>query len=101
MTTAISVRIQDDVKKDLELFTKEEKLEQTSEAARKLLAIGLEEWRKDKAIKLLEQEKITISKAAEISRLNIWDMISLIKSRGIIWNKDKESIVMDIKKALY
>lgn len=100
MTTAISVRIQDDVKKELDIFTKEEKLEQTSEAARKLLSIGLEEWRKEKAIKLLESGKITISKAAEIAKINIWDMILLIKERGVVWNKNKENIISDIKKAL-
>lgn len=100
MTTGISVRVTDEMKKDIEIFTEEEKLEQTSEAARKLLAIGLEEWRKDKALKLLEEGKITISKAAEITKLNIWDVVLLIKEKGIIWNKNQELILTDMKKRL-
>lgn len=98
MTTGISVRVQEKMKKEIDIFAEEEKLEQTSEAARKLLAIGLEEWRKEKALKLLEEGKITISKAAEIAKLNIWDMVLIIKEKGIVWNKNKEFIISDIKK---
>ena len=99
MINNISVRINDEMKTEIEIFTKEEKLEQTSEAARKLLAIGLEEWRKEKALKLLEDGKISISKAAEMTKTSVWDVMLLIKERGIIWIKDKY-ILEDIKKRL-
>lgn len=101
MTIAtISVRVPEDIKHDLKEFEKDEKLTQTSEAARKLLLLGLEIWRKDKALKLLEQGKITFSKAAEIAELNVWEFAALVKERKIAWIKNKEYARRDIEAAL-
>jgi len=100
MTTGISVRVSDNMKQEIELFTEEEKLEQVSEAARKLLAIGLEEWRREKALKLFGEGKVTLSKAAKIAKTSVWEMVILVKEKGIVWNKDKDFILSDLKKRL-
>ena len=100
MTNGISVRVSNNMKQEIELFTEEEKLEQVSEAARKLLAMGLEEWRKERALKLLSEGKITLSKAAKISKISVWEMVILIKEKGIVWNKNQDYILSDLKKRL-
>lgn len=96
----ISVRVSDEIKTDVDRFAKEEKLEQTSEAARKLIAIGIEEWRKDKALELIEKGKVSFLKAAEIAKMNVWDFADLIKEREIVWIRDKEGVKKEIEKAL-
>lgn len=98
--TTVSVRVSDKVKQEIEKFAKDEKLEQTSEAARKLLAIGIEEWKKEKALDLLEKGKVTFLKAAEIAELNVWEFSELVKDSGMVWMKDIEAVKEDIKRAL-
>ena len=46
------------------------------------------EWREVYALKLLEEGKTTISKAAEIAGMDIWSFIAKIKDSRIIWVKD-------------
>lgn len=95
----LSVRISDEIKEELEDFAKDEKLEQPSEAARKVLAMGLEKWRQDRALKLLEEGKITFLKAAKIAQLNAWEFAELVKEKKAVWIKDNV-IKEDIEKAL-
>ncbi len=94
--STISVRIPELVKKELKEFEREEKLIQTSEATRKLLLIGLETWRRERALDLLSQSKISFSKAAQMAKMNVWDFTSLIKERKIVWIKDAALIEKDI-----
>ncbi len=101
MTIAtISVRVPEDIKNDLKEFEKDEKMTQTSEAARKLLLMGLEIWKRDKALRLLEAGKVTFLKAAEIAEVNVWDFAALVKERKIVWIKNKEFARRDIEAAL-
>ena len=98
MTIAtISVRISDEIKQELKDFEKEEKLLQTSEATRKLLLMGLETWRKEKAIRLLEQRKISFTRAAQIAKMDLWEFQELVKDRKIIWIKNKEFLKKDLE----
>ena len=96
----ISVRVSNEMGTDVNKFAKEEKLEQVSEAARKLIAIGIEEWRKNKALELIEKGRVSFLKAAEIAKMNVWDFADLIKEKGIVWIRDKGDIKKDIEKAL-
>ncbi len=94
----ISVRVSDDMEKDLQGFLEDEKLEQTSEAARKVLALGLESWHQEKALMLLQQGKVSLPKAAAIAKMNIWDFVGLVTEKKIVWIQDKV-ITEDLAKA--
>lgn len=96
----ISVRVPDEVKEGIAAFEEDEKLTQTSEAARKLIMLGLEIWRKDKAVKLLENGKVSFLKAAEIAEMDVWEFAALIKERKTVWIKNKEFLRRDIEAAL-
>ncbi len=98
MTIAtISVRVPDDIKQEVKDFEKEEKLLQTSEATRKLLLMGLETWRKERAIRSLEQGKMSFTKAAQIAKMDLWEFVELVKERKIIWIKNKDFLKKDLE----
>lgn len=96
MAETISVRVSPEIKQELKEFAKDEKLEQTSEAARKLLAIGLEEWHRKRALRLFSLGRITLSKGAGLARMNVWDFAQFVKERGTPWIKDKKFIEKDL-----
>ncbi len=86
---ALSVRISKDLEAGLIEVAREEKLEQPSEAARKVLSIGLEHWRQEKALQLLTEGKISFLKAAEVTRMNVWDFAQLVKEKKVAWVTDQ------------
>ncbi|MBS3127659.1 UPF0175 family protein [Candidatus Woesearchaeota archaeon] len=97
MTERISIRISSDMKEELKNYAKDKKLGQTSEAARKLLLIGLEDWSKERAVDLLSKGVITLSRAAEIAKISIWEFSDIIKQRGIVWIRKDKSFKDDLK----
>ncbi len=97
--TTISVRVPEEVKSEVQEFEKDEKLIQMSEAARKLLLMGLESWRKEKALHLFAQGRVTFSKAAQIAKVDAWEFADLIKERKIVWIKNVERLKRDITAA--
>ena len=100
MTETISVRVSEGVKGDIKKFAKDEKLEQTSEAARKLLQLGLDEWHKKKALRLFCLGRITLSKGAELTKMNVWEFNDLVKENGANWIKDDEFLEQDLNEGL-
>ena len=89
----ISVGIPEELKKEIEEFMREEGLEE-SEVLRKLLNMAISEWKKEKALKLLAEGKISYMKAVEKSGMNVWDFAEMVKERKIIWVKDE--IISDL-----
>ena len=99
--TVLSVRVSSKVGKDLERFIDEEHLAQTSEGARKLLLIGLQKWKCEKALQKLAEGRLSFMKAAELSEMDVWDFADVVKERSGIWVKTKpEKIAAEIKEAL-
>ncbi|MDP7324244.1 MAG: UPF0175 family protein [Candidatus Woesearchaeota archaeon] len=96
VSTRVSEKMEDDIKE----FAKDEKLEQTSEAIRKLLALATEEWKKKRALELLQKGHITFSKAAELAGISVWELADLIKKEGVVWVRDVEGLKKDIARAL-
>ncbi|MBN2488012.1 MAG: hypothetical protein JXA98_03200 [Methanosarcinaceae archaeon] len=95
----ISARIPEDVSKELEAFMKEESLEKST-SIRKLLAEGLQHWKEQRALKLLEEGKVTFLKAAEMSEISVWDLADIVREKGIVWIRSEKYISRDIEKAL-
>lgn len=78
---------------------KEESLEKSA-SIRKLLAEGLQHWKEQQALKFLEEGKVTLLKAAQMSGISVWDLADIIREKGIVWIKSEKYIAEDIKKAL-
>ncbi len=96
---SVSARIPEEVFKELEAFMKEESLEKSA-SIRKLLAEGLQHWKEQRALKSLEEGRITFLKAAEMAGCSVWDFADIVREKGIVWIKSEKFISSDIKKAL-
>jgi predicted HTH domain antitoxin len=83
----VSARIPREMEGEVEELMREEHLEKSA-ALRKILHLGLEGYRRDRALRLLSERKVTLSKAAEVAKVSIWEMLSLAKERRIEWVDD-------------
>jgi predicted HTH domain antitoxin len=50
-----------------------------------LLAEGLQEWRRERALEQLSAGRVTFSNAAELAGMSVWDFAQLAKDRDITW----------------
>lgn len=96
---SISARIPQDVFLELETFMKEESLEKSA-SIRKLLAEGLQQWKEQRALKSLEEGKVTYLKAAQMAGVSAWDFADIVRESGIVWIRSRKNILSDIEKAL-
>ena len=69
-------------------------------AVRTLLELGIREWRKQTALELLRDGKVTFAEAAEIAKLSLWEFADLVKQRNIEWVRyTPEEIDKEFKEA--
>lgn len=80
----ISARLPEDIEAELEQYLEEEQLDRST-AVRKLLAEGLETWRKERALEKLDRGEVTFMRAAEMAGLSVWDFAKLAKERDVTW----------------
>jgi len=96
---AISARVPKEIYDDLELFVKTEQTDKST-ATRKLLERGLSDWKREKALALLAEGKVTVWKAASIAGVSVWEMVDLIKERRVTLPIRAEDILSDLKAAI-
>ena len=96
---SISARIPEDIFQELETFMKEESLEKSA-SIRKLLSEGLQHWKEERALKLLEDGKVTLLNAAQMSGISVWDLADIVREKGVVWIKSEKYLDDDIQKAL-
>jgi predicted HTH domain antitoxin len=80
----LAVRVPSEVEQEISEIVEEEKVDKAT-VVRNLLEMGLAEWRKQTALDLLQKGKITFAKAAETSKLPLWEFADLVKQRNIEW----------------
>lgn len=85
--SVLSTRIPDDLDDDLKKYIEEENIEKSG-AVRKLLIAGLEEWKQEKALKLLSEGRVSMARAAQIAGMDIWNFSELVKRTGTVWVSD-------------
>lgn len=84
---SVSARIPDGVEAELESYVEEENLDRSA-AIRKLLAEGLAEWRRTRALERFEADEVTLSRAAELADTTVWDFAALAKGEDATWVSD-------------
>jgi predicted HTH domain antitoxin len=95
----LAVRIPEEIEKEIQEVIKREGLDKAT-AVRTLLELGIGEWRKQTALELLRNGKVTFAKAAEIAKLSLWEFADLIKHRNIEWVRyTPEEIEREFKEA--
>ena len=85
----VSARLPDELEDELNEYIEEEGLER-SVAVRKLLSEGLDEWKRERALSLLEDGEVSFSRAVEMSEMNLWSFAEYVEEEGVVWVEDAE-----------
>lgn len=80
----LSARVPKELSEDVAWLMEEEGLEKSA-AIRKLLRIGAEQYRKDRAVAEFARGEITFSRAAAVARLSVWEFADLLKEHRVPW----------------
>lgn len=80
----ISARVPDDLEAELEDYLEDERLDRST-AVRKLLADGLETWRRERALEQLAAGEVSLSKAAAMAETSVWELARLARERDVAW----------------
>jgi len=99
MTEIISTRIPDDVVRELEEIEKEEKTDRGT-VIRKLLTRAIEEWKKERSLRLYQEGKITLWRAARLGGVTLREMMGLAARKGIQFKYTSKDLEEDIKAAI-
>ncbi len=92
----ISARLPKDRIKQIEQIAHEEKVDKSTILDR-ALEHYTKEWTLKKALELYRNGKITLSRAAEIAGLTIWEIIDALEERKIVLQYDAEDFEEDMK----
>lgn len=96
----IATRIPEELEREIREVMMFEKTDKAT-AVRKILEIGVDEWRKRYALSLLQEGKVSFNKAAQIAKLSIWDFAELLKQRRVEWIKyTPEEIKREFEEAV-
>ncbi|MBD3228704.1 MAG: hypothetical protein GF329_11015 [Candidatus Lokiarchaeota archaeon] len=94
----IAARIPPELEEEIEGFMNEKGLDKSS-AIRKILEIGILEWRKNRAIQQYRDNKVSLWKASEIAKVSLREMIDILNDHNIQINISSNDIVEDIRAA--
>jgi predicted HTH domain antitoxin len=95
----LAVRVPAELEREILEIIKREKLDKAT-VVRNLLEAGITQWRKQTAIELLQEGKVTFAKAADIAKLSLWEFADLVKQCNIEWVRyEAEDVEKDFKEA--
>jgi predicted HTH domain antitoxin len=97
MAEAIGIRFDDDTLRKIDKVGKDEVLDRSS-TIRKLVHLGYQNHLKEKAITQYKQEKITLSEAAKIAEVTLWEMEKLLIDNGYKSDYSIEELRLDVEK---
>ena len=98
MLKNIAARIPKELEEDIENFMKDEGIDKSS-AIRKILEMGIDEWKKRKAIELFRLKRVTLWKASEIAGISLREMMDELNNQKIPLHVSVQDIEEDIKAA--
>lgn len=93
----ISVRLDKQTLKDLEMLREDVKADR-SEIIERLLNKALKEEKLEKAMELLRKQKISIGKASEMAEITIYEIIEGMKKYGVHLGYSIEDLRKDMKR---
>jgi predicted HTH domain antitoxin len=95
----LAVRIPEEIEKEILEVVEREKLGKAA-VVRNLLELGIAEWRKQTALELLRDGKVTFAKAAEMAKLSLWEFADLVKQCNVEWVRfTPEEVEKEFKEA--
>lgn len=82
MASQIAARVDEDLLTRIKEIEKETRADR-SEVIRRLLDEGVKQYQLKKAVGLLRDGRVTVSMAAEIADISIWDMLEVMYAKRI------------------
>jgi len=83
----LTTRVPKELERELEGYMEVEHLERSA-ALRRLLYSSLQAWRETRALTLVREGKVSVSKGAEIAGIDLWMFLVKIKEHRIEWVDD-------------
>ena len=99
MTNVVSTRVSEEMVKELEEIEREEKADRAT-VVRKLLARAIEEWRRERALRLYREGRVTLWRAARLAGVTLREMMQLAAKEGIQFRYTERDLEEDIRAAL-
>lgn len=97
--TVITARVPDELAKEVERIARVESLDKST-TIKRLLIRAVQAWKKDYALKLYQEGKISIGKAAETAGVSLWELIDITVKRKIPLQISREDLEEDLKAAV-
>ncbi|MEM1985985.1 MAG: UPF0175 family protein [Nitrososphaeria archaeon] len=96
MSEVVSARLPKEKVRFIEKIAEEEKVDKSTILER-ALEHYIREWRVEKAVELYKDGAVTLSRAAEIADVSVWEMIDLLAQKKIVLQYDVEDFLEDLK----
>lgn len=80
----LGARVPEEIEQHLAEFMRLEGVDKST-AVRKILERGISEWRRERALNLLGEGKVTFARAAELADISLWELAELVRERKVEW----------------
>jgi len=94
---AVAVRVSRQVSELIERISSEERVDKST-VIRKLLDLGLREWRVQRALDKYQRGEVTLLKASEMAGVTIYDMIAILEERKVPYRYDISDLTEYVRK---
>lgn len=94
MTAPIVARVEDSLARDIEFFSKVEKLDKSA-VIRRLLTKAVQQEKIDYVLKKYRKNEISLSRAAEIADIPLIDMLRVVAENKVPIHYTKEDLLRD------
>jgi predicted HTH domain antitoxin len=84
MSSIVGVRLTTATEKAVKEIMREEGVDKST-AVRMLIETGYKEWRLHRSLRLLQDGKVSVWKAAEIAGVGLWDFLNILRKENIQW----------------
>ncbi|MHA2297590.1 MAG: UPF0175 family protein [Candidatus Hodarchaeales archaeon] len=99
MGVPISTRIDEELDEILHEIAKEEQVDKST-AIRKVLRLGIHQYKIDKTLKLYREKKLTLWRAASEAGLSLREMIALCVEKQVEFQYSMKDLEEDFQAAL-
>ena len=97
--TVITTRVPEDLAKEVERIAEAEALDKST-TIKRLLIQAVRAWKIDYALRLYQEGRVSIGKAAEIAGVSLWEFMDVMVKRKIPLQTSRENLEEDLKAAL-
>lgn len=97
--TVITTRVPEDLAKEVERIAEAEALDKST-TIKRLLIQAVRAWKMDYALRLYQEGRVSMGKAAEITGVSLWEFIDIMVKRKIPLQTSRENLEEDLKAAL-